>query len=452
MAAEGAQRATVGRGTELETIHALVAALDEGPRALFLRGPPGIGKTQLWAEGVGLARSQALRVLTTRPAGADARIAFAGLRDLVGAAAEEVLPELPGPQQRALAVALALEEPETAAPDPGVLSASFVAALRSLARSRPLLVAVDDAQWLDASSRAVLAFALRRIEDDHVGLLATVRVVRVEGEVEVTDLLDALPGALTERCELAPLTVGAIYELVHERLGLSLSRPTLVRLHELSGGNPFFALELARRLAEGDELRVPPQLSELLQTRLSALQKPTRAALLAAAALAQPTRQTLEQVFGDVDAALEEATAAAIIEAERELIRFTHPLFASVLYESAATSARHALHQRLAEADLDPKERAHHLALAADGPSEEVAQTLDEAVVSASARGEPSHLPRSLPSSRSRGPRRAGRKRIDGRCGRPSCAFRPETSLARRRCSRERSGRPRMTISGRRSF
>jgi len=384
MVAEGARRATVGRGAELETIHALVASLSDGPRALFLRGPPGIGKTQLWAEGIGLARRQELRVLTTRPAGADARIAFAGLRDLVGVAADEVLPELPAPQRRALAVALALEEPDAVGPDPGVLSASFVATLRLLARPQPLLLGVDDAQWLDASSRAVLAFALRRLEDEHVGLLAT---VRAEGYVEVDDLLGAFPDALTDRCELAPLTIAALYELVHDRFGLSLARPTLVRLHELSGGNPFFALELARSQAEDDELRVPHELSELLRTRLSALGDSTRAVLLAAAALAQPTRQRLERVFGDVDEALEEAIAAAIIDAGSNPIRFTHPLLASVLYESATTSTRRTVHESLAEANLDAEERARHLALAAAGPSEKVAQELDRAVEIASGRG-----------------------------------------------------------------
>ena len=384
MVAVGAKPATVGRGVELETINTLVSAVAEGPRALFLRGPPGIGKTQLWTEGVGLARGQALRVLTTRPAGADARIAFAGLRDLIGGAADEVLPELPAPQRHALAVALALEEPDAVGPDPSALSASIVATLRLLARSEPLLLAVDDAQWLDASSRVMLAFALRRLENEHVGLLAT---VRVEGNIEVDDLLGALPDALIDRCELAPLTVAALYELVRDRLGLSLSRPTLVRLHELSGGNPFFALELARNLAEDDELRVPPELSELLRTRLSALAESTRAVLLAAAALAQPTRQTLEQVFGDVDAALEEAIAAAIIDAGSDPIRFTHPLLASALYESATTSTRRAVHKRLAAADLDPEERARHLALAAARPSEKVAQELDRVVEIADGRG-----------------------------------------------------------------
>lgn len=189
-------RTTIGRDAELDAIHEMLAGLEHGPRGLFLLGPPGIGKTKVWAEGVELARSRGLRVLTTRPAGADAQVAFAALRDLVGDAAQEVLPELPAPQRRALAVALLLEEPRPKSPEPDALSASLVGALRLLARPQPLLVAVDDVQWLDPSSHAVLAFALRRLDEDRVGVLAT---VRVERGVNVDDFLAALPSELTER-------------------------------------------------------------------------------------------------------------------------------------------------------------------------------------------------------------------------------------------------------------
>ena len=190
MRASSRTRTTIGRDVELDAIKELLAGLDEGPRGLFLVGPPGIGKTQLWSDGVELARERGVRVSTTRPAEADAEVAFAAVRDLVGDAAEEVLAELPEPQRRGLAVTLLLEEPGAKAPEPEAISAAFVGAIRILARPQPLLVAVDDAQWLDASSHAVLAFALRRLEDERVGVLATVRVERV---VSVHDLLAALP-------------------------------------------------------------------------------------------------------------------------------------------------------------------------------------------------------------------------------------------------------------------
>jgi AAA ATPase domain len=130
MSASSRMRTTIGRDVELDAIRALLDALANGPRGLFMLGPPGIGKTQLWSEGVELADGSGVRALTTRPAGADARVAFAALRDLVGDAAEEVLPELPTPQRRALGVALLLEEPGHKGPDSAAVAASFVGALR----------------------------------------------------------------------------------------------------------------------------------------------------------------------------------------------------------------------------------------------------------------------------------------------------------------------------------
>jgi DNA-binding CsgD family transcriptional regulator len=377
-------RATVGRDFELDAIREMLAQIEDGAGALFLRGPPGIGKTRVWTEGTELARSRGIRVLTTRPADADARVAFAALRDLIGDAADEVLPELPEPQRRALAVALLLEEPQARRPDPAAVSASFVGALRLLERSQPLLVAVDDAQWLDVSSRTVLAFALRRLEHIRVGLLAT---VRVEGDVGAQDLLGALPDALTRRVDLAPLTVAALYEIVRDRFGLSLRRSALLRLHELSSGNPFFALELARGLQQDGELTVPRGLSALLRARLAAMSEPTQHLLLAAAALVRPTRAALERISEDLDAELAEAVAAEIIEPEPDVIHFTHPLLASVHYGAATAPARRAVHRKLAEVGLDAEEQARHLALASAGPDEAVARALDDAVRTARGRG-----------------------------------------------------------------
>ena len=115
---------TIGRDVELGAIRGLLAELDERPCALFLLGPPGIGKTRLWSDGIALAREQGVRVLSTSPAGADARVALGAVRDLFTSAADDVLPELSEPQRRALAVALLLEDPGPDALDPDAVSAS----------------------------------------------------------------------------------------------------------------------------------------------------------------------------------------------------------------------------------------------------------------------------------------------------------------------------------------
>ena len=377
----------IGREDDLVAVEGFLERLEEGPGALFVEGEAGIGKTQLWRAGVEHARERGYRVLTARPGGSDVRLAYAGLSDLLGNDATEALPELPPPQRRALEIALLLAETSGAPPDDRSVAAAFLGSLRVLAVPGTVLVAVDDLQWLDASSRAALAFALRRIEDDRIGLLGT---VRTELDAPADDLTRALPDELTERRDLKPMSVGALYDLVRTRFEMSLTRPILMRLHELSRGNPFFALELARGLVDDgprSELVVPRELSQLLRARLAAVSVPTQDVLLLAAALARPEREALEQVAEGVDDALTEAVAAEIVEEAPDAIRFTHPLLASVHYASATASARRAAHKKLAEAELDSEERARHLALAAEEPSEDVAHSLDEAVELARQRG-----------------------------------------------------------------
>ena len=377
-----ALHATVGRADELGAIDALLDGLGDGPRALFLLGPAGIGKSQLWNHGVARARSSNLPVCTTRPARADAHAGFAALRDLVGDRAEEVLDALPTPQRRALAVAMLLDEPGPDGVQPDVVAVAFTNALRALSADAPLLLAVDDAQWIDATSRAALAFAFRRLADEPIGLLAT---ARVEPATNVDDLL-AGP-AHAERRDLAALTVDELNALVRDRAGRSLRRPTLLRLHELSSGNPYFALELVRGMTNGDELTVPVELAALLRRRLSALSPATQDVLLAAAALAQPTRDVLALVDPHAGSATSEAVAADVIEEGIGEVRFTHPLLASVCYASASPAQRRAIHHRLAATVDDPVERAHHLGLAVDGPDSDVARSVAEASTLARRRG-----------------------------------------------------------------
>jgi DNA-binding CsgD family transcriptional regulator len=379
----------IGRDDDLAAVDDFLERLEEGPRALFVEGEAGIGKTRLWREGVERARERGHRVLSTRPGGSDVQLAYAGLSDLLRNDASETLPELPVPQRRALGIALLLEEANGAPLDDRAVAAAFLGSLRSLAGLGPLLLAVDDLQWLDTSSRAALAFALRRMEDNRIGLLAT---VRTELGAAADDLTRVLPDEYTERRDLQPMSVAALYDLVRTRFGTSLTRPILMRLHELSGGNPFYAIELIRGFVDdgagpGTDLAVPRKLSQLLRARLAAMSEPTQEVLLLVAALARPSRETLEHVDARIDDALDEALAADIVEETAAAIRFTHPLLASVHYVSASATVRRAAHRTLADANLGSEERARHLALAAEEPSEDVAHTLDGAVELARGRG-----------------------------------------------------------------
>jgi DNA-binding CsgD family transcriptional regulator len=172
-----------------------------------------------------------------------------------------------------------------------------------------------------------------------------------------------------------------------------LSRPKLRRLRELSGGNPLFALELGRAF-QGGAIRLeaaeplPGALASVVRDRLMLLPGVTRAALLAASAVPQPTLELLDRAVGGGAAdRLEPAIQGHVIELDRDLIRFTHPLLASGIYAQAAPAERRGLHRRLAELVPDPEERARHLALGAEGPDAEVASALERAAHQARHRG-----------------------------------------------------------------
>ena len=334
-----------GRDAEVAATRRFLGRVERGPAGLVLSGAAGMGKTRVWSDAIGVARSTGWRVISTRPAEADAGVAFAGLRDLVGEAAPDLLAVLPAPQRRALAVVLLLEEPGIEPVDPGVVSASVVSVLRVLRDGGSLVVAVDDVQWLDEPSRGALAFALRRMnEGERVGLLAT---SRPDGDAFAA-LAGGLPRDSVERVELGPLSVAALHRIVVDRMGVTLRRPTLMRLHEMSGGNPLYALEIVRGLGDDAELAVPGDLSALLRARLAVLSPRAGQVALTAAALSRPTRTLLEQIEGDVDDELDEAATAEIVELDGDLVRFTHPLLASVHYTAASPARRRAVHARIA--------------------------------------------------------------------------------------------------------
>lgn len=382
---EAAALAIVGRDEELSLVEAFLEAPDELPAALLLEGEAGIGKSTVWRHGVELARGNGFRVLETRPSESETALSFAGLGDLLGESADDVLPELPPPQERALEVALLLRDPGGAPPDPRGISTAFLGALRALARRQPLLVAVDDFQWLDPPSRAVIEYAARRLRDEPVALLLTRRLVADDGPLA----LERAVGERLRRVALGPLSLGSLQRLLHERLDEALPRPLLLRIHELSGGNPFFALELARVQAGEPESRLPETLGTLVRDRLAALPAATQRALAAAAALAQPTVELVERVAEGGMEALGPAEQAHVIELRAGGIQFAHPLLASGAYLGMEAPQRRAIHARLAELVQDPEEGARHLALAATGADAEVATALDAGAEHAGARGAP---------------------------------------------------------------
>ena len=165
----------VGRDEELGSIYAVLDQTADGPAALVLEGEAGIGKSTLWLAGVEAARERGLRVLSSRPAEAERGLAHAGLGDLFENVLESVLPALPAPRRRALEVALLVEEAADGS-DPRTLGVAVRSALEALVAEAPIVLAVDDVQWLDPSSASALAFALRRLREQPILLLLARRL------------------------------------------------------------------------------------------------------------------------------------------------------------------------------------------------------------------------------------------------------------------------------------
>ncbi len=377
-----------GRDAEQAAAMAFLDAVEQGPAAFVIEGPPGIGKTTLWRWAVDEGAARGYRVLSAGPSQAEAKLSFAGLADLAARVFDEIGDTLPGPQRRAMDVALLRADPGEEGLDQRAAAMALLSLIRELAAGGPVLVAVEDTQWLDPSTAASLTFVSRRLEGLPVGVLISAR----PGPPIPID-----PSLLTEpTLELGPLSLAALHHLIDARLGGRPSRPVLVAIERASGGNPLYALELARSLirdgvpAPGTPLQVPETLAALVEERIAALSADSRHALLAAAALAAPTVELVAGALPELSGedVLGPAVKATIIEVDATgRIRFTHPLLASGAYALATPEDRRAMHSALAETLGESEERARHLALAAEGPDEGVAAALEAAAAAARARG-----------------------------------------------------------------
>jgi DNA-binding CsgD family transcriptional regulator len=357
-----------------------------------LEGAPGIGKTTLWRAAVQSARGREYRVLTAAPGEPDAVLAFAGVGDLFDGPIHELAGDLPGPQRHALFAALSLEGAPDVPADSTALPRAILTLVRGLAASRPVVVAIDDEQWLDPASARVLAFALCRVREEPVCVLLT-RRLESDGMLWPELARSFGPDGL-KSLTVAPLDLGTTEALLKKHLGRTIPRPVLRRVHAVSGGNPLYALAIARELdapgARPDDIPIPRTLSEAMQQRLRSIDDRAYDALLVVAAASRASFDVLQSVLPSFSLTdLDSAVRAEVIEIAGDRVRFTHPLLASTHYANAPAAKRRELHRVLAEALPDEEERARHLALAAAAPDRQVALALEDAADIASARGAP---------------------------------------------------------------
>ncbi|WP_371404528.1 AAA family ATPase [Kribbella sp. NBC_00662] len=367
----------IGREAERRVIEQLVAGARVGAAGVLLvTGEPGIGKTSLLDEAAALAGG--LRILRARGTEAEREVPFAALLQLLRPALAS-LDRIPGPQQSALASALALR-PETATPaDRFAVGAATLSLICRYAEEAPLALIIDDAHLLDRPSAEALLFAARRLVADPIVMLIAARAH------EPHPLEADLP-----RLQLDGITLEAAQQLVQHLPG-----DLVEQLYQTVAGNPLALLELAddpdrlHRTPPGVPLPVPTMLAEAFVSRANRLTPDARTALLVSAIddceLGAVARACAE--LGVDVAVLEEAEAAGLVAIRDSEVVWRHPLVRSAIYTSADPAKRRTAHRAVARTTPDEDRRAWHLSEAVLGADDEVAAGLVVAAEHAAARG-----------------------------------------------------------------
>lgn len=382
----------MGRQAETQVVAEFLATASTQPAALVVEGQPGLGKTTVWLEGVEQARDRGFHVLTARPAEAESALSHSALADLLGDVDAGAWSELPEPQRFALDRVLLRTDAGAAATDARAVAAALRSLLQRLAVHSPVLVAIDDLQWLDTSSAQAIGFAVRRLTG-RVAVFVTTRDDRES--VNSTSWLQLPTPDAIRRISLPPLTLRDLHDVITGRIGRSFPRPTMLEIHQASGGNPFYGLELARSVDDEGRLptSLPGSLAELVSARIGSLEHGLRQVLLAVACLAVPTVDLVARATGgdgvDVMSLVEEAESIGILEIDGIQLRFAHPLLARGVYADAAPRARRSMHGRLAGLVEEPESQARHLALGATVGSSATLESLDVAAELARKRGAP---------------------------------------------------------------
>jgi hypothetical protein len=292
-----------------------------------------------------------------------------------------------------LEVALLRAEPDGLELPPRAVAVATLGLLQHMARHRPIVVGIDDAQWMDQPSQRVLAFVVRRLRSERVGFLIATRAAR---ENSILDDVDHDAGVRVVERQVAALDSSEVDTIVRERVGDALSPRDVQKLHEMAGGNPMFALHLARawvdRGATTDgSLPVPDTLLSVVGARLDGLGAAIEVVHVATM-LCRPTVSTVTGLLGPraVDQ-LRLAESAGVVTLDGERVLLAHPLLGSAAYSRLDSAQRTQLHARVAATVDDIEEQARHLALAADGPDAAVAEKLDHAspCMSSISNGEP---------------------------------------------------------------
>jgi DNA-binding CsgD family transcriptional regulator/tetratricopeptide (TPR) repeat protein len=368
-----------GREAEVAMLDQLVAQIPERGGALVLCGDPGIGKTAMLAVASAAATSKGVCVLRTAGAQSETGLAFAGLHQLLRPVLSW-LDRLPGPQRDALSAAFGALD--VAAPDPFLIALAALNLLARAAEHVPLLLVVDEAQWLDPPTAGALAFIARRVDAEPIAVLFALR----------NGVASTLDSAGLPELRLGALSDEAASELVDASAGV-LTPGLRRRVLEIAAGNPLALLELpdALRLDDTGIGGLPPgpvsltsRLEHAFAQQVSGLPVQTRdLSLLAAADERASVAELLAAaaLFGGVEVPLDAwapAERAGLASIADGSVIFRHPLVRSAIYQSASAGRRRRAHAALAAVLTDePDRRLWHVAASTVKPDESIARDVE---------------------------------------------------------------------------
>src|SRR3989475_427578 len=375
----GAGPELIEREQESAVLDALVDRLRDGGGAVVVRGEAGIGKSVLLQRVRRRAEAQGARPLFTVGVESEAELPFAGLnqllRPVIGA-----LAQLPGSQRQTLEAALGLGV--DLKPDSFRVAVAAFQLICEVADSVPVALIVDDAHWLDGSTLSVIAFIGRRLEAEHIALVAALR------SGQSTSLDDARLATL----DLERLSASAAARLL-DRAAPELHPVLRARVLAESSGNPLALVELARSMGRSGEQLSPPsttltsRLERAFASRLRDLSPNTGAGLLAAALDSRASLNEIARSSGAGLESLQPAIDGDLVDIADDRVRFRHPLIRSAVRQAASAQQVLEMYRALAEVVADPERQVWHRAMAANRPDESIASALEQHARLAAARG-----------------------------------------------------------------
>jgi DNA-binding CsgD family transcriptional regulator len=353
--------------------HAITEARLGTSRTFVIAGEPGIGKSALLEHAIQMGRNAGMEVLGARGVESEAEVPFAGLLELLRPALEQ-LERIPAPQAGALRSAFDLGP--TVEGDRFVIGAATLNLLSARSERSPLLLAVDDAHWLDDSSLAAIVFAARRLLVDPVAVIFAAR----------TGELRSLEQARLPQLALSGVDSDAAAAIVARHAPAPPIPGLSERLLRASGGNPLALIELAATASEIEPgpVEARTSVSAGYERRVAELPRGARQILALAAAEETGSVTVIEAAASDLGlrlADLEHAEHAGFISIAYGVLSWRHPLLRAAAYHVVSAGDRRAMHAALALAlpTAEGDRRAWHRAAAALGPDEEVAEELEQA-------------------------------------------------------------------------